>query len=203
METYITKLRGKLSQEVAMDIYNQINSLPSARFAARRLHLPCIIFPVRRLGIQEGGSSNEIVYCARVSGLGNVQFTTADDLILDKQKKFVFAHPWIGHIRGPSSGLTGEDDWESDTDTDTDSEGHPGWDGVTLSNFVAATPRVGGYVRALQMIARFGQPFSAFLLVQQPSGEYKRVAAENEIVVPGLGTAITAKNVRTQILEIL
>ncbi|KIK21817.1 hypothetical protein PISMIDRAFT_533735 [Pisolithus microcarpus 441] len=46
-------------------------------------------------------------------------------------------------------------------------------------------------------------PFNALLLVQQPNGEYKRVAAENEIVVSGLGTNTTHKNIWAQVPEIL
>ncbi|KAI6098485.1 hypothetical protein F5141DRAFT_1205368 [Pisolithus sp. B1] len=203
METHVTELRGKLSQEVALSIYNQINRLPPARFAARRLHLPCIVFSVRRLSIQEGGSSNAKVYRAKVSGVGNVEFTTADDLTLEKQKKIVFAHPWIRHIRGPGSEVTGEGDSESDTDTDLDPNSDDGSDEVAPSHFVATAPRVGGYVRALQMIARLGQPFNALLLVQQPNGEYKRVAAEYEIVVPGLATDITRKSIQAKVLEVL
>lgn len=64
-------------------------------------------------------------------------------------------------------------------------------------------PRVDDYTRALQMLARLGQPFNALLLVRQPNGEYKRVAAENEIVVSGLGTDINLKNIQAKVLEIL
>lgn len=66
------------------------------------------------------------------------------------------------------------------------------------------SPRLDEYTRALQMIARLGQPFSALLLVQQPNGEYKRVATENEIVVSGLGTDIMkSKTIQAKVLEIL
>lgn len=191
MKTRIAKLRSKLSRREAASIYNQIRSLQPARFAARRLYLPCIIFPVRALSIQ---GNDEKLYHSEVSGLGNVKFTTTDDLTVDERRKFIFAHPWIRHIRGPNSEVTGENDSESDMDADSD-EDMPS-EGVVV-------PQVDGYTRALQMIARLGQPFNALLLVQQPNGEYKRVAAENEIVVPGLGTDITPKNIRTRTLEIL
>ncbi|KAI5980416.1 hypothetical protein EDC04DRAFT_2618677 [Pisolithus marmoratus] len=199
METCITELRGKLSKEEALRIYKRVNSLPAPRFAARRLHLPCIVFPVRGLSIQGLHKSSEKLYLAEVPGLGNVEFITADDLPLHKRQKFVFAHPWISHIRGPSSGPAWADDPESDTDFDSGSDSDAGSDGVVLLH----TPQVGRHAKALQMIARLGQPFNALLLVQQPNREYKRVAAENEIIIPGLGTNITSKNVRAQVLEIL
>ncbi|KIO01974.1 hypothetical protein M404DRAFT_148946 [Pisolithus tinctorius Marx 270] len=178
METCITKLRGKLSQENTLSIYHQIKFLPPARFWSRRLHLPCIVFPVRKLSIQGLRRGNEKLYRARVSGLGNVEFTTAGNLPFNEPQKFVFAHPWIRHIRGPSNAPP--------------SPLHAG-----------SVPHVSDYTLALQMIARLGQPFSALLLVQQPNGEYKRVAAENEIIVSGLGTNVTSKNILATVLEIL
>lgn len=44
-------------------------------------------------------------------------------------------------------------------------------------------PQIDSYSRALQMIARLGQPFSALLLVRQPDGEFKRVAVDEEIII--------------------
>ncbi|KAI6146669.1 hypothetical protein BKA82DRAFT_2189167 [Pisolithus tinctorius] len=192
MERCINELREKLPKQEVRSICNKINRLPSVRFAARRLHLPCIIFPVKSL--EKPYEGNEKLYRARVSGLGQVEFTTTDDLLRNEPRKFVFAHPWIRYFRGPSSGVAWGDDLESDTDTD--------FDGVVPSHAVSA-PRIDNYIRVLEMIARLGQPFNALLLVQQPNGEYKRVAAENEIVVSGLGTNIAPKNVRATVLEIL
>ncbi|KAI5984702.1 hypothetical protein EDC04DRAFT_2615630 [Pisolithus marmoratus] len=54
-----------------------------------------------------------------------------------------------------------------------------------------------------EMIARLGQSFGLLILLQKRNGDYKRVAAENEIVGSGLGTNITSKNIRTKVLEIL
>ncbi|KAI6097473.1 hypothetical protein F5141DRAFT_460253 [Pisolithus sp. B1] len=198
MKTRVVQLRGKLSKREALSIYKQIKSLQPARFAARRLYLPCIVFPVRALSIQGDHRGDEKLYHAEVSGLGSVKFTTTYGLTPGKQKKLVFVHPWIRHIRGPSSGVAGE----NDTDTDSDSDGSAGSD-EDASSHAVAVPQAGGYARALQMIARLGQPFNALLLVRQPDGEYKRVAAENEIVVPGLGTDVTPKNIRARVLEIL
>ncbi|KAI5986042.1 hypothetical protein F5J12DRAFT_898845 [Pisolithus orientalis] len=192
MESCITKLRYKLAREEARIICNKISHLSPARFAARRLHLPCIIFPVRSLEELRGGI--EKLYRARVSGLGQVEFTTADQLSLNGTQKFVFAHPWIDDIRGPNGGVT----WGDDSESDTDSDPHE----VAPLPTVPAT-QIDNHTRALEMIARLGQPFNALLLVQQSNGTYKRVAAEREIVVSGLGTNITSKNIRTKVLEIL
>ncbi|KAI6014940.1 hypothetical protein EDC04DRAFT_645744 [Pisolithus marmoratus] len=209
METCITELRGKLAQQDALSIYNRISFLPAARFATRRLHLPCIVFSVRRLVMYDLRRGNEKLFRAKVSGLGKVEFTTADDLPLDKPQKLVFVHPWIRYIRGPSDGVAWGDDLGSDTDSDSDSDldssGEARWDEVALPPPLraASTLQIDDYTRALQTIARLRQPFNALLLIQLPNGEYKRVAAENEIVVSGLGTDITFKSIRTKVLEIL
>ncbi|KAF8437301.1 hypothetical protein L210DRAFT_3631847 [Boletus edulis BED1] len=47
-------------------------------------------------------------------------------------------------------------------------------------------------------------PFHALLLQQQPNGEFKRVATEHEIIVPGMKYSINfTKDVRTEVVEIL
>ncbi|KAI5998905.1 hypothetical protein F5J12DRAFT_784758 [Pisolithus orientalis] len=195
-------LHHEITHQEALSIYGHINFLPPARFAFRRLYLPCIVFPIRRLGIQGIRRGNEKLYHAKVSGLGRVDFTTADDLPLNEPQKFAFAHPWIRHIRGPSSGIAWGSDSESDTDHESNLDGDARSDEVTPL-YAVPEPQVDSYTQALQMIARLGQPFNALLLAQQPNGEYKRVAAEDEIVVSGLGTNVTSKNIRAHVMEIL
>lgn len=48
-----------------------------------------------------------------------------------------------------------------------------------------------------------GQPFNALLLVQQLNRHHTKVATENEIVVPGLGTDITSQDAPATVLEIV
>ncbi|KAI6156959.1 hypothetical protein BKA82DRAFT_4051228, partial [Pisolithus tinctorius] len=171
-----------------------------ACFGTRHLHLPCIVFPLRRLELRSG---NEKLYRARVSGLGKVEFSTANDLPLHEAQKFVFVHLWIDHIRGPDSVVAWGDDPESDADSNCDSDHDAELDGVSPpSSLHTLPPQVDGYTQALQVIARLGQPFSALLLAQQPKGEYRRVATEEEIVISGLGTNIPT-NIRAEVLEIL
>ncbi|KAI6110954.1 hypothetical protein EV401DRAFT_2075569 [Pisolithus croceorrhizus] len=148
----------------------------------------------------EARENNEAInapseYRARVLGLGRVEFTTADDLPLHKPQKLAFSHPWIRHILGPSD----EAPWEGVSGFEA------GPDDVALPSPLhdVSAPQVHEYTRALQMIARLGQPFSALLLVQQQNGEYKRVAAENRIVVSRLGTDINSKDFQATVLEIL
>ncbi|KIK11311.1 hypothetical protein PISMIDRAFT_19628 [Pisolithus microcarpus 441] len=185
METYVTELQGKLSEGVALGIYKQVRSLPPAHFAACHLHLPCIAFSIRRLGIQELCKDNMKVYHARVLGLGLVDFTTAEDLPLD-------GDAWEG-------------DWESIVESGLDLEHNAGSDEAVppFPLHAVPVPQVNEYSQALQMIAHLGQPFNALLLVQQPDRHYKRVATENEIVVWGLGTDVSSQNIWMAVLEIL
>ncbi|KAI6156853.1 hypothetical protein BKA82DRAFT_716225 [Pisolithus tinctorius] len=200
MESCIMKLRDKLPRKEVWTIYNKIHGLPPARFATRRLHLPCIVFSVRSLEKPSGG--NDKLYRARVSGLGQVEFTTTDQLSLNGTQQFVFAHPWINHIRGPNGGVTWGDDLESDPDSHLDAVA-PTLLRYLFRRSAVPAPQVDSYTRALEMIARLGQPFNALLLVQQSNDTYKRIAADREIVVSGLGTNVISKNIRVQVLEIL
>ncbi|KAG1882424.1 hypothetical protein F4604DRAFT_1990708 [Suillus subluteus] len=59
---------------------------------------------------------------------------------------------------------------------------------MTLNEFVGDSPGEEEladseyYSRALRLIVRLGQPFGAFLLVQQRGGEYKRIASDHDII---------------------
>ncbi|KIK12134.1 hypothetical protein PISMIDRAFT_463973 [Pisolithus microcarpus 441] len=204
MKTCITELLDddKLLEEEALNIYKQIKSLPAARFAARRLYLPCIVFPVRGFIPRVNGKQDGKRYRAKVSGLKGVDVTTMDNIILDKQRRFVLVHPWIRYVRGRHNGVNGEFHSGSDTDTDSGVDVSARWHPVAPPR-AAPPPLVGRYARALEMIARLAQPFHALLLVQQPGGEYKRVAADNDILVPGLRTDIDPRDIRARVLEIL
>ena len=47
MDTHVAAVRNSLSRKDVIWVYDQITDLPSADFASRRLHLPCIIFAVQ------------------------------------------------------------------------------------------------------------------------------------------------------------
>jgi len=54
--------------------------------------------------------------------------------------------------------------------------------------------------RALRLLVRLGQPFRAFLLAQQWGGEYKRIAADHDIIAE-VNDMTSMMDIRT--LEIL
>ena len=186
----------------ALVIYGRVTRLQPVRFAHFRLHLPCIVFGVRSLRKEQ-----EDVYHAKTIGLGDVEFTTADSLPLKEPRRLVFVDLRIHGLIDPHDAATREDRLESDAESisdlgnsavDTESElVHP-----PIIEEAPSLPRLDTYTRALQVIAHLGQPFSPLLLLQQPDGAYRRVAADHEIVVRGIGKNIP-KDIRVEVLEIL
>ncbi|KAF8431059.1 WD40-repeat-containing domain protein [Boletus edulis BED1] len=175
----------KCSPTDAALIHKRVTRLPFARFANRRLHLPCIIFTVRKLDVQDIGSGLENCYRAKVAGIGEVGFQTSDRLSLEEPRGLIFVHPWIRDLRDPLDGFT----WRSTVDDDM----RP-----------AAT--MNEYNRALWLVVRLQQPFHALLLQQQPDGEFKRIAAEHEIIVPGIQLErpdSLARDIHTGVVDIL
>ena len=202
MDERVATLRNTLSRTDAVPTYEQIARLPAARFANRRLHLPCIIFTVRRLVVQDFGSGLENRYRARVSGMGNVEFQTCDRLSLGEPRKLIFVHLWIHGVRDPLDGFgwghaADDDEYKSDPETEAGSAPNS-----PLHVPPAAT--MDDYTRALRLVVRLQQPFHALLLQQQPNGEFKRIAAEHEIVMPGIDRQVNfARDIRIEVVEIL
>ena len=195
----VAALRNSLSQTDGALIYDRIARLPPARFANRRLRLPCVIFTVRRLGVQDFGRSNEYRYRARVSGIGDVEFRTSDQLSPTEPRRLIFVHPWIRDLCDPPDGFR----WGS---TDSDESGPETDAGSAPSSPLHAipAPAMDGYTRALRLVSRLQQPFHALLLHQQSSGEFRRVAAEHEIILQGIEPRINfARDVRSAVAEIL
>lgn len=208
----------------AMAVYHRIAGLHYVRFAHRRLYLPCIVFAVKRLqvvkiveqgasvgvgvGLGAGsGSEQDILYRARVAGIGNVEFRTADKLSPKEPGRLLCVHPWISELRDPY----GEDTWAGVSHYDGDEGGGSG--GKSGGEVAGGGSGAGGpdanysepdYVRALRVMVRLSLPFEALLLQQQVSGEYKRVAAEHAISVSGLEPQIDlVRDIHTKVVEIL
>jgi hypothetical protein len=58
-------------------------------------------------------------------------------------------------------------------------------------------------IQALRLIAHLGCPFNAPLLERQSNGQYRRVAAEYEIIAPGVPLQTKLKDIRAKVLEIV
>jgi hypothetical protein len=88
MDARVTELRQSMSPTDAMLVYDRVIRLPPPRFANRRLFLPCIVFPVKKLvekDAEMGGG--EKCYRARVSGIGHVEFRKSDRFSLAEEEE--------------------------------------------------------------------------------------------------------------------
>ncbi|KAG9309660.1 hypothetical protein JVU11DRAFT_10329 [Chiua virens] len=205
LDKRIAKLRAIVALPDALMAYGSVTCSQPARFAHFRLLLPCINFRVKTLKKEQ-----ENVYHAETVGLGDVEFTTADSLPLKQPRKLIFVNPWIHHLRKWHGDR--DEDKESDVELDTHVGSIPDADinvGLVHEPMIEEDPTppsrtldVDIHTRALELIARLGQPFSALLLLKQPDGAYKRVAADNEIVVRGIEDD-ALKDIRVEFLEVL
>lgn len=196
------ELRSIISSYDAGMIYGRVTRIQPVRFTHFRLHLPCIVFSVTSLEREQ-----ENVYRAETIELGDVQFTTADSLPLKHSRRLVFADLRIHGLQKPDSAAAS---WDETAASDTiesilDSSTSAVTNAETIHVQIieeAQSPSSDMYTQALELIAHLGQPFSALLLLQQPDGVYRRVAADHEIVINGMGNNVP-KNIRVEVLEIL
>ena len=204
LDVRVVALRNSFPQADAMLIHDQVTRLPPARFANRRLHLPCITFAIKKLVVQDLGSVQEKHYRARVSGIGYVDFRTSDQLSSTEPRRLILVHPWIRALRDPLDRFA----WGSTVDHDEDESDLGTVAGPRptseLPSQAVPAASMDDYTRALRLVVRLHQPFHALLLQQQPDGEFYRVAAEREIVVPGLEHGIHfGRDVRVDVVEVL
>ena len=203
LEKRTSELRAIFSLIDAVVVHERLTRLQPIRFAHFRLLLPCIVFGVTHLRKVE-----ENVYLAQTTGLGGVEFKTADTLSLKEPGKLVFVDMRIHGLQKPHGGAF---IWEERLAPDGESKSDLGSSADTDAELVHApiieeappSPSESySCTRALQLIAHLEQFFSALLLWQQSDGSYKRVAADQEIVVRGTGKKFP-KDVRVEVLEIL
>ena len=213
LDTRVEQLRTQFTPEDALAFHYRVTQLPRATFWNRCLQLPCITFYVTRLGVQELGSGQGTRYRASVSSLGKVEFRTADVMPLERPRKLVFVYPWLHDLQDQVDGFMSDDEPESESEVgssdeaeaDSDAGSGDAGDASAPASPLHAEPlaRVDPYTLALRLIARLGRPFSVLLLEQQSNGRYKRVAADNEIIVPGVPSKTKPKDIKSKVMEIV
>jgi hypothetical protein len=209
MQTSVSSLRDTVDAKLASRLYQRLESLNAPRFAASQLRLPCIVFTVtsvrRRRGEDQQPASTFMV---KADGLRDLLITTEDKLIQFSgarpfRKAILLVRPWdhsLLEVPDPAD-LPYLSDSESEVDLSPPASplrdspvGSLGENGLVDHQI---------YSRALRLIVRLGQPFSVFLLAQQPGGEYKRIASDQSIIaqVHDMTAVDNMMDVRT--LEIL
>ena len=93
LDACVKQLRTRLSPQDVIMFYYQVVLLPRTTFSNRCLQLPCIVFSITRIGVQELGGSQGNLYRATVSFLGTVEFRTVGAMPLTKHRKLVFVAP--------------------------------------------------------------------------------------------------------------
>ncbi|KAF8556822.1 hypothetical protein OG21DRAFT_1482737 [Imleria badia] len=113
-------------------------------------------------------------------------------------RKLILVHPWIRDLRDPLDGFT----WNSVLDSD-ESESDPD-SSPSSPSYTLPVAKMDDYTRALRLVVRLRQPFHALLLQQQPNGEFKRVAAEHGLIVPGHERQIDlSRDIHVDVVEVL
>jgi hypothetical protein len=187
LDTYVEQLRTLLALQDVIAFYKHLTELPRATFSNRCLQLPCIVFSVKTICVQQQlDVGQETLYRTGVSSLGTVEFRTVNRLLLTKPWTFVFVHPWLYDLYDPQDVFVSDDEW---------APGSPLHTGISA--------RVDTSTQALRLIARLGCPFNALLLERQSNGQYRRVAAEHEIIVPGVPPQTNFKDLRAKVLEVV
>ncbi|KAG1725059.1 uncharacterized protein EDB91DRAFT_1267593 [Suillus paluster] len=168
----VSSLRNTVAAELASELYYQLDSI-----SCSSLH-----------GLQTASALHRIPY--HRNGLHDLLLTTKETLNQFTPAKpplqtFLFVLPWDRRL------LELPDFAEvPDFGDDTQSEGTNYWSapGSPIDELPGGSPveqepvDSEPYSRALRVIVRLGQPFSAFLLARQRGGEYKRIASDFDII---------------------
>jgi len=192
MQTSVSLLRHAGVVELASRLYSTLYQQTAPRFAYRRLHLPCIVFTVSQVAqrpSQEEGTKS--TYAVEANDLRDLLITTEDTLIpfsrtMPNRQKLLLIRPWdrnlleLHDFTEPSTPQDGVQDLAA-----KDHQTMP-YIPLNESSDVSHEHNVLVHsesdLQALRLIVCLGQPFRAILLAQQRGREYKRVAADHDIV---------------------
>jgi hypothetical protein len=143
--------------------------------------LPCIAFPITEARRRPGRDQDTYIYELKSDGLHDLQITTTDRLIPfspvrppPNWQTILLVRPWsrnLLELHDPADDIQDMEDW-----TIPESPSH---DSPAVQNKLVYSV---SYSRALRLIVRLGQPFSALLLARQCDGEFKRIASDYDII---------------------
>ncbi|KAG1793101.1 uncharacterized protein HD556DRAFT_1527625 [Suillus plorans] len=177
----VSSLRGGMALETASILYQTVDYMSAPRFAYRRLHLPCIVFPVTDAMRGQSRDQDTYTYDLKSNGLHDLQIATADKLIPFSRARPPPAWQTILLVRPWSRDLLELYDSADDAhsvvlETMPKSPSHDSLPAQTEPIYSES------HSRALRLIVRLGQPFSALLLARQRNGEFKRIASDHDII---------------------
>ncbi|KAG1726958.1 uncharacterized protein EDB91DRAFT_899040 [Suillus paluster] len=180
IQLFVSALRDAVALESTSRLYQTLDYLSAPRFSHRRLHLPCIVFPVTEARRSSGPDQETYTYAIKADGLHDLQITTKHKFIpfsrvrpLRTGLTFLLVRPWSRHLLELPDAA---DDTRSVTDWSVRSLLH---DRPSAENDPVYSEF---HSRALRLMVRLAQPFAAFLLMRQHSGEFKRIASDRDIL---------------------
>jgi hypothetical protein len=201
IQILVSSLRGVVALEPALKLHQTLDYLSAPRFAHRRLHLPCIVFPVTEAMRGQDRDQDTHTYILKSNELRDLWVTTAYRLIPFSPARpphdwqtILLVRPWSRDL------LELHDTVDQMQSMDRPVPETP------LHQLPAAQNEPvysDSNSRALRLLVRLGQPFSAFLLARQRDGEFKRIASDYDIIaqVKDVTSVDNMKDIRT--LEIL
>jgi hypothetical protein len=181
MQSLVSSLRKTVAVDFALNLNTQLRDMNAPRFAAQRLHLPCIAFNVREVRrVPNPAPETQFTYRVKADGLRSLDITTEETLAQfwparPIERKFILVRPW-------DRSLLELPDFGDNTEIEEDhgmlpcSPSHD-----CSSDYPGKQEVVEQESRAFRLLVRLRQPFSAFLLAQQRTGEYKRIASDHDI----------------------
>ncbi|OAX34763.1 hypothetical protein K503DRAFT_868710 [Rhizopogon vinicolor AM-OR11-026] len=213
MQASISSLRDAETVELASQLYTTLDQQTAPRFAQRRLHLPCIIFTVTEVAPrsdQEQGTY--FTYEVKADGLCDVLISTEAKFIpfsraMPIRQKFLLIRPWDRNLLEQHDFAApfdlAEDAQSITTEDYLTPPGSPVYDSSDIYPGENVPVDSESESRALRLLVRLRQPFSAFLLAQQWGGEYKRIAADHDIIVQVKDMTSVRDMMDVRMLEIL
>ncbi|KAG1792991.1 uncharacterized protein HD556DRAFT_1309013 [Suillus plorans] len=202
IQSSVSSLRSVVDLQSASQLYETLDYLSTPRFTHRRLHLPCIVFPVIEARRKPGHDQNTYTYEVKSDGLCNLDITTEDKFTPFSPARpppawqtILLVRPWSRHLLGlhdTADHMQSVDNWSAPESSLHDSPAAQ--TGPIYSDSDS---------RALRLIVNLGQPFSAFLLARQRDGEFKRIASDHDIIaqVKDMASISYLADIRT--LEVL
>ncbi|KIK32608.1 hypothetical protein CY34DRAFT_814180 [Suillus luteus UH-Slu-Lm8-n1] len=190
VQSSVSSLRKMVAVDFASNIYTLLRNMSAPRFATQRLHLPCIAFNAREVRrVRSLALETHFTYRVKADGLHDLFVSTNETLVQfwparPIEQNFVLVRPWDRSLLELPDFMEPSDfghDTESEEDYGT-SPSSPLHDWSSGSHASVTQNVFDLESRALRLLVRLGQPFSAFLLAQQRSGEYKRIASDHDII---------------------
>jgi hypothetical protein len=193
MQSSVSSLRKTVAVDFASNLYTQLRDMSAPRFASQRLHLSCIAFNIREVRrVHSPAPKTQFTYEVKADGLRDLLITTEETLVQfwparPTERKFVLVRPWdlslleLSDLAEPPEFLE-----PSDFGNVMESEDYWTPPSSPSDDWSSGSPAIRDVFdlesRALRLLVRLRQPFSAFLLAQQRSGEYKRIASDHDII---------------------